>query len=220
MAIHDASSQSVQEFLPDITMVEDPGEKDSGLAAISLKDILDPIAKEEADDSLNSGWMRMVDKVADICLAGSMYILYPAILIVICTDVVGRNFFNTPLSWAIEGSGLFLIGAIFLAVSRVELDKDHILLDIVYAVYPRKVRYFCDMLTRSFAFLWMLAATVRSSFEIPTAFMLNESGADFRYPFWPMRVIMTIGFLVLTLALLSNVVKAYRLFRQCQGGQK
>ncbi|MCL1939492.1 MAG: TRAP transporter small permease [Desulfovibrionaceae bacterium] len=173
---------------------------------------------EAAEVQAKSGWMRGVDKVADGCLSVSMYVLYPAILLVICIDVIGRNFFHTPLSWAIEGSGLFLIGAIFLAVPRVELDRGHILLDILYASYPDTMKWLCDTLTRAFAFLWMVGATIRSAMEIPTAYLLNESGADFRYPFWPMRVIMTIGFLVLALALLSNVVDSYRHYRQ--GGRK
>lgn len=192
----------------------------SGLGNLALRDIEDegPGTASGKTEAAPSGWTGLVEKAADICLGCSMYILYPAILLVICIDVIGRNFFDTPLSWAIEGSGLFLIGAIFLAVPRVELDKGHILLDILYANYSRKMTLVCDMLTRAFAFLWMLAATIRSSFEIPTAYALNESGADFRYPFWPMRVIMTLGFLVLTLALLYNVIDAYRQLRK--GGRK
>ena len=165
-----------------------------------------------------SPWMRWVDKVSDVCLCGSMYILYPAILIVICIDVVGRNFFGAPLSWAIEGSGLFLIGGIFLAAPRVELDRSHILLDIVYDRYSQKTKLICDLLTRVVACLWMAAATVRSSFEIPVSYQLLESGSDFRYPFWPMRVIMTFGFLVLTLALLYNIIDCYKRIRA--GGEK
>ena len=64
----------------------------------------------------------------------------------------------------------------------------------------------------------MLAATVRSSVEIHTAFVLHESGTDFRYPFWPMRVIMTTGFLLLALALLCNVVSSYKQLRM--GGKQ
>ncbi len=158
-------------------------------------------------------WMRAVDKASDAALVVSMWILYPAICIVILIDVIGRNFFATPLSWAIEGSGLFLIGAIFLAAPRVELDREHILLDILYANYSTKTKAICDMLTRAVACMWMLAASVRSSVEIHTAFILQESGTDFRYPFWPMRLIMTIGFILLTLALVCNVVKSYRQFR-------
>ena len=86
--------------------------------------------------------MLWLDKATDAALACSMYLLYPAILIVILIDVVGRNFFATPLSWAIEGSGLFLIGAIFLAAPKVELNRGHILLDILYANYPKKVKFF------------------------------------------------------------------------------
>ena len=100
----------------------------------------------------------------------------------------------------------------------MELDKNHILLDILYDRYPRGMKLICDMLTRFFAFLWMAAATIRSSFEIPTSYMLKESGSDFRYPFWPMRVLMTFGFLILTLALLYNVVDAFKQYRN--GGQK
>jgi len=171
----------------------------------------------EAEAPVEVNWMRGVDKAADMCLGFSMYVLYPAILSVIFIDVIGRNFFETPLSWAIEGSGLFLIGAIFLAVPRVELDRSHVLLDILYANYSPKVQLICDMLTRALAGLWMLAATIRSSMEIPTAFMLNESGADFRYPFWPMRVIMSFAFLILTLSLLYNVVDTYRKIRNGGG---
>lgn len=197
-------------------------DNETGLAHLALEDVEAATQYSPPIDiplaSPNIPCMRGVGKAADICLGFSMYLLYPAILAVICVDVIGRNFFETPLSWAIEGSGLFLIGAIFLAVPRVELDNGHILLDILYANYSDRKKLVCDFLTRTLAGLWMLAATVRSSFEIPTAYMLNESGADFRYPFWPMRVIMTIGFLVLSLALLCNVVKAYKTLRN--GGRK
>lgn len=158
-------------------------------------------------------WMKVVDKLANFILGFSMYLFYPAILIVILIDVTGRNFFATPLSWAIEGSGLFLIAAIFLAVPRVELDRGHILLDILYARYSKKAQLICDMLTRSLCFLWMLAATIRSSIEIRTSYLMQESGTDFRAPFWPMRVIMTLGFLILALALLSNAIDCYRKLR-------
>jgi TRAP-type C4-dicarboxylate transport system permease small subunit len=157
---------------------------------------------------------RIMNKVADACLAVSMFGFYPAILVVIVIDVVGRNFFGTPLSWAIEGSGLFLIGGIFLAAPRVELDREHILLDILYARYSPRMKLICDMLTRGFAALWMLAATVRSTMEIPTSIVLRESGTDFRYPFWPMRVIMTVGFIVLTLCLICNALDAYGKLRK------
>jgi len=195
----------------------------SGLGKIAVQDITEDalhVTPQSGDPEspAKSGWMRGVDKASDIALNFSMYLLYPAILIVIMIDVIGRNFFATPLSWAIEGSGLFLIGAIFLAVPRVELDRTHILLDILYATYSDRTKLICDMLTRAVACLWMLAATIRSSFEIPTAFMLNESGSDFRYPFWPMRVIMTIGFLLLTLTLLYNVIDSIKQLRK--GGKK
>ncbi len=164
-------------------------------------------------------WLwKIVDKVSNYSLAVSMYLLYPAILAVVCIDVIGRNFFATPLSWAIEGSGIFLIGAIFLAAPRVELDREHILLDILYANYSQKSKLLCDILTRFVALLWMLGATWRSAVEIHTSFILDESGADFRFPFWPMRLIMTFGFLLIALALLCNIIDCIRKLRS--GGEQ
>ena len=160
-------------------------------------------------------WLwTLTDKASDYALLFSMYILYPAILIVVCVDGVGRNFFAAPLSWAIEGSGLFLIGGIFLAAPRVELDRGHILLDILYANYTEKNKLICDILTRFVAMLWMAGATWRSSIEIYTSILLDESGTDFRYPFWPMRMLMTLGFLLITLALLCNIISCVRQLRE------
>jgi len=157
---------------------------------------------------------RFTDKASDYALMFSMYVLYPAILIVVCIDVIGRNFFATPLSWAIEGSGLFLIGGIFLAAPRVELDRGHILLDILYANYSKKHQLICDIITRFVAAIWMFGATWRSSIEIYTSFILDESGTDFRYPFWPMRAIMTLGFLLVALALICNIISCFRQLRE------
>ncbi|RRD71894.1 MULTISPECIES: TRAP transporter small permease subunit [unclassified Desulfovibrio] len=182
-------------------------------AAIAPDERRDMEPAQEGDPA-HFAWMRWVDKVASIILHVSMYVWYPLILIVILVDVIGRNFFASPLSWAIEGSGLFLIGGIFLAVPRVELDRNHILLDILYARYSYKTQLACDMLTRAVGCLWMLAATIRSSVEIHTSFLLDESGTDFRAPFWPIRVIMTFGFLMLALTLLHSTIDSYRKFRR------
>jgi TRAP-type C4-dicarboxylate transport system permease small subunit len=164
-------------------------------------------------------WMRGVEKIADFCLAVSMYLLYPAILTVIVIDVIGRNFFNAPLSWAIEGSGIFLIGAIFLAVGKVELEKGHILLDIFYANYSTRAKCLSDMATRFLAFIWIALATVRCFMEVHTSYILGESGGDFKFPFWPMRLVMAIGFLVFALCLLYTIADAYRKFKCSKGGQ-
>ncbi|MDR0466990.1 MAG: TRAP transporter small permease [Deltaproteobacteria bacterium] len=174
-------------------------------------------------DAPESGFLdkmgKILDKVTDVNLAVTYWVFYPFILVVVTFDVVGRNFFNFPLSWAIEGSGLFLIGCIFLAMGKVELENSHIMLDIIYDRYPRKMKLFADFSTRVLITLWMAATTVRSAIEIPTAYRLMESGADFRYPFWPMRVVMTFGFFVLTFCLLFNALNAFRKMHDKEGGR-
>lgn len=165
-------------------------------------------------EAAKSPFVNFAKKLSVISSNFSTYLVYPAILLVIIVDVIGRNFFLTPLSWATEGSSLFLIAAIFLAVGRVELEHDHIILDILYTHYCPRTKMKCDIFTRSLAALWMIGATVRSAIEIPTSIALRESGQDFRYPYWPLRVLMTIGFLVLAICLISNIIIAIQDLRQ------
>lgn len=165
-------------------------------------------------EAANSRFIKCISAMSMFCSNVSTYLVYPAILLVIIIDVIGRNFFLAPLSWATEGSSLFLIAAIFLAVGRVELERGHILLDILYTHYSPKTKLKCDIFTRSLAALWMCGATIRSALEVPTSIALRESGQDFRYPYWPLRILMTIGFLTLTLCLIANIVIAIKDLRE------
>jgi TRAP-type mannitol/chloroaromatic compound transport system permease small subunit len=60
----------------------------------------------------------------------------------------------------------------------------------------------------------MTGATVRSAVEIHTSYVLLESGTDFRYPFWPMRLVMTIGFALVALALICTIISSIRELRE------
>lgn len=136
----------------------------------------------------------------------SAFVAYPAITIVILIDVVGRNFFLHPLAWATEGSGLFLIMAIFLVGCNVEQTKSHIRIDLLSSSYGPRAQYVLDLFTTAFAGWWTGMMTVRSFAEIPMSITMKESGQDWLYPYWPIRVVMSVAFLVLFLYLAAELL--------------
>lgn len=136
----------------------------------------------------------------------SAFVAYPAITIVILIDVVGRNFFLSPLAWATEGSGLFLIMAIFLVGCTVEQSKSHIQIDLFSSKYGPRATYVLNLFTTAFAGWWTGMMTVRSFMEIPTSIAMKESGQDWLYPYWPIRVVMSVAFLVLFLYLAAELL--------------
>ena len=180
-----------------------------------------PLGDEAVNTDTEPLFMRAIDKLSGVGLGVSMYLLYPGILVIIAADVIGRNFFHAPVSWAIEGSGVLLVGCIFLSAGRVELEKKHILLDVFYTDYSEKTKAISDICTRFLAFLWTLITSIRCFMEVRTSFTLGETGGDFKWQYWPARLAMAIGFLLLTLCLFCTIYDAFRRYKKAaKGGQK
>jgi TRAP-type C4-dicarboxylate transport system permease small subunit len=175
---------------------------------------------ESITSSTDPLFLRVIDKLSNLGMGVSMFLLYPGILIIIAADVIGRNFFHAPVSWAIEGSGVLLVGCIFLTAGRVELEKKHILLDVFYTDYSEIKKAICDMFTRFLAFLWTTVTSVRCYMEVQLSFRLGETGGDFKWQYWPARLAMAIGFTILTLCLMCTIYDAFKRYRKATGGQK
>ena len=172
-----------------------------------------PAANKTRIESDNP-FIKGFNAVSDFFFNVSAFIAYPAILVIITCDVVGRNFLHSPVAWAIEGSGLLLLSGIFLAGSKIEQDGEHIQLDALYAHYSTKGKLFLDLFARLVATGWVGIMTWRSFIEIGISIDMRETGSDFIYPYWPIRVIMTLGFLVLCIQLLLTCGSIILKFRE------
>lgn len=144
----------------------------------------------------------------------SAFLLYPIMVLIILLDVGGRFLFNSPFSWATEGSGLVQIMAIFLACAAVQNSDEHIRLDILYETFKPRVKILVNMLTSIVAGFWAGVLTWRSYVEIFVSYDMVEAGMDIPIPFWPIRIVMTFAFFLLVLELtMSFIINLGKLFQ-------
>lgn len=146
-----------------------------------------------------------LDRVTTLFHLLSAYFFYPAILLIVILDVLGRWLFNHPLAWGLETSCLLLVPAILLVAGEVERSDAHIKLDIIYPRLGRTGRHIVDLLASGFALLWSGAMTIRSALELITSYTSNEGGAITPIPYWPARALFLLAFLLLSLILLGKL---------------
>lgn len=108
-----------------------------------------------------------VEKLFDIVAAALMLL----IMMIVVADVTLRYLFNSPLIWAYDMIGLYLMaGVFFLAISGTYALHKHIGLDIVVQRLGPKGRRLAEVLT--------------SVVSIPLFFLIAKVGAERAYSNW------------------------------------
>ena len=102
---------------------------------------------------------------------GVTALLMLLIMMIVVTDVSLRYLFNSPLIWAYDMIGLYLMaGVFFLSVSRTYAMHKHIGLDILVQRFPPIGRRLAEILT--------------SVVAIPLFFLMAKVGAERAYSNW------------------------------------
>lgn len=111
-------------------------------------------------------------------------LLLLSLILVTCVDVVGRYFFNAPLSGAFEITEILLAALVFAALPLTTERKEHIEVDLLNVVLPRKVSQYLSAFAGLFSaallatLAWRLAVfamhtaedgAVTNALEIPLA---------------------------------------------------
>ena len=146
-----------------------------------------------------------------------------ALIAIICTDVVARYVFNSPIAWVYEMS--YICGAFIAAtgIGQLMLDDGNVRVDMFYAKYSPKVKLIVDIL---FAIcLFLPAYTALGSAVIRnciTAFQTGETSVITTwYPkLWPIKLVLCVGIVVFLLDyVLITVEKIGKLIRLWKGAK-
>ncbi|MCP1675734.1 TRAP-type mannitol/chloroaromatic compound transport system permease small subunit [Natronocella acetinitrilica] len=128
----------------------------------------------------------------------------------ICVEVVSRYVFGAPTTWAYE-LGYMGMGAHFLLGAAYTLKvRGHIRIDLLYALYPEKVKAAFDLAGYSLLILpfcvWMTLGFWEYTVE---AYEWGEtSGASAWNPkIWPYRLTMMMGFTLLAIQLIAEILR-------------
>lgn len=121
------------------------------------------------------------------------------LLVLINSDIVGREAFNSPLRGTTEMVSLAIVGIVFLQLPNTlwagRFVRAELLLDVLAARAPRAA----DMLQGAFHLIGaaMMAIVVRATVpELQSAWEIGDyvgSLGDFTAPTWPVRLITVFG---------------------------
>lgn len=155
------------------------------------------------------GFIRIIERISDIAGAVGALLIFPLVG-ALFYEVIARYIFNAPTFWASEVSYM-LMGAIFLLGMGYTLKAGkHVNVDIFHAALPPRGKALADIAGYSLFLpaVWWLSYEL---FEYALhSYRRGElTGVSSWNPVvWPFRTVWVVGFLVLSLQAVAELVKA------------
>lgn len=152
---------------------------------------------------------KAVGRAAKILLNFGAFVAYPVLICVVLTDICLRTFFNNPLPWGMEVSGLLLIICFFAPACACEEEKAHIALDFLSVRFSPFGKRLVDMLGCLAGAVWTGLLSYRNFTEIPAMMQYGETGVEFHYPLWPLRLFLAVALLLLFFRLCLDAITLF-----------
>lgn len=119
-------------------------------------------------------------------------------------DVFFRYVLNAPLTGAIELSELLMVVLVFPALGWIAIERRHIRVDLLVSTWPKRVQFIVEIITLLLALGTYAYITWQSILESRQVEMTTSL---LSIPEAPFHWVMTGGFFVLCLAIISVVIE-------------
>jgi TRAP-type mannitol/chloroaromatic compound transport system permease small subunit len=165
------------------------------------------------------GFVKIVDRFSQWTGALSAWMVIPLMLVVMY-EVVMRKFFNAPTTWVYDVSWMLFAAQFLLGGAFTHMRNGHIRIDIVYATLSDRAKRIYDIAINIVVILPPMVlfgwAGVKFAAE---AFVVDErlSTTNWFFPSGPPKSLIPLGFFLLALQCIAEIVRNVRQFRQ--GGQ-
>jgi TRAP-type C4-dicarboxylate transport system permease small subunit len=133
-----------------------------------------------------------------------IYVMLPALVLLVTTDVVLRYVFDAPLQWARDVSGLFLLMSISAALPLAWDRSYHIRMEVVYDKLTASRRRLVDVLSAVSGVVFFGMMAVQAARYVPFMMRTGETGEDLLWPLWPYMAFMAVCGFVAVARLLCN----------------
>ena len=156
------------------------------------------------------GLFRLVDRIADFLglLAAWLFFATGAM---ITYEVLARYLFNAPTIWAAELSQLFLLWGSFIAMATLLRQRAHIRITLLIGHFGARGRQASELFTLVFiagfsgVAFWYGLEIALDSLERG-----RSTGTMLNIPNWWSEMVSPLGFLVLLLQCLVELVRVWR----------
>ena len=151
-----------------------------------------------------------VDRLNDLFGVLASWMVLIAVLVSTANALI-RYGFNVSSNGWLEAQWYLFAGMVMLGAATTFRLNEHVRVDVLYAMYPNKVRLWLDFLGGIIFFLPMTIIIGYYSWEFfITSVIQNETSSNpgglIR---WPVRGVITLGFFLLTLQGISEIIKRY-----------
>lgn len=143
----------------------------------------------------------------NLALGALSGLLVLGLVIAVAPDVAARTFFGVSIHGASEGSALLLVIIVFLGLAGAQAQREHF--RIVVVEEQLSGRWF-RVLTILRIVICVLTAAALSWYAIRGAYgatlRQEMSYAVIAFPLWPARIVVAVGFVLLTLQYIVDLV--------------
>lgn len=154
--------------------------------------------------------MSRVDKIIDLfayCLNWLAAAGLLAAMIVVCMNVIGRCFFQSPFKGTVDVAGL--LGALIIAgaIAYTQVTKGHIRIGLFVERFPARVQHIVNSIVDMIGFaLFALISWQTVLFALYTL-EIGELSEVLKIPLSPFAFVVAIGCISLSLVLLKDLIK-------------
>jgi TRAP-type mannitol/chloroaromatic compound transport system permease small subunit len=129
-------------------------------------------------------------------------------------EVLARYVFNSPTNWAHEGMFLMFGMQYMLAAGFALREDSHVRVDVIYLHLPDRLKALLDMITSIFFFIFAIALFWTGWLFMADSISVWEvSFTEWAIQYWPVKITMVIGPLLLTLQGFARLVKEVVIIR-------
>ena len=138
-------------------------------------------------------------------MIGGVFLTLSVVLIV--TEIVGRNFFGYSMVGADEIASFAVIWSVFFTASIAVKRNLHVRIDIIFTVVPAAVARAIDVLGTTLSFLFAAYLTYSGAFLAYESWFFGEMTMTMlRLPLWIPQLILPVGGFLIAVRLLQRIV--------------
>lgn len=160
------------------------------------------------------GLSRAIDRVTEWIGRSAIWLILAAILVSATNAVIRKVFSNSSNAW-LELQWYLFGGAFMLAAAYTLKHNEHIRIDIFYGSRSRRTQHWIDLFGHVFFLMPFVVLMVWMT--VPYALQAWRSGQVSTNAggliIWPARAILAIGFILLSLQGISEIIKKVAVMR-------
>lgn len=178
--------------------------------------------KQELNVSLAERYVSFIGKLTDLTGVFAAYLLVP-LVIVFLIEIIARNVFNSPTTWAY--GTCFIIGGIAAVLGFAYAMKhgSMVRIDIIHSKLKEKTKCILDLVLYAVLFLPLtVGGSVQcvSQAAISVGMLETISSGSWNAPIWPTKIAMAYALILLTLQGIAEIVMLVKRLKEMKQEEK